>query len=138
MNSKSDLIDEDFKLIEIAKETADRLHFDNVHEVAAALLTKQNKIFTGIHIDANVGFADICGEVSAICHAVAHGHRDFKTILAVWGDGEGSYELLSPCGRCREVISDFSKDIWVIVGPLENPYKVKISDLLPLKYKALA
>jgi hypothetical protein len=32
------------------------------------------------------------------------------------------------------LISDFSKDTWVIVGSLEQPYKVKVSDLLPLKY----
>jgi cytidine deaminase len=133
MKTKSNLINEDFELIEIAK-TADRLHLDEAHEVAAALRTKENKIFTGIHINANVGFADVCGEVSAICHALSHGHRGFKTIVAVWGDGKGNYELLSPCGRCREVISDFSEDIWVIVGSLEKPYKVKISDLLPLKY----
>jgi cytidine deaminase len=133
--SKTSLNEEDFKLIEEAKEAADRLHVDNVHEVAAALRTVDEKVFTGIHIEANVGFADVCGEVAAICTAVSDGHRNFKTIVAVWGDGKGSYELLSPCGRCRELISDFNKNTWVIVGSLKQPYKVKVSDLLPLKYK---
>lgn len=133
MKSASELSEEDYKLIEAAKETADRLHLDDVHEVAAAVRTKDKKIFTGIHMDASVGFADICGEVAAICHAVAHGQRGFEAIVAVWGDGKGKYELLSPCGRCREVISDFGEDIWVIVGSLDDPCKVKVSDLLPLK-----
>lgn len=135
MISKTNLNEEDFELIEEAKEAADRLHVDDVHEVAAALRTVDEKVFTGIHIEANVGFADVCGEVAAICTAVSHGHRNFKTIVAVWGDGKGSYELLSPCGRCRELISDFNKNTWVIVGSLKQPYKVKVSDLLPLKYK---
>ena len=134
MKSKSDLNDEDIELIEAAKDIANRLHLEEIHEVAAALRTKDKKIFTGIHTNANVGFADICGEVSAICHAVAHGYRDFETIVAVWGDGKGEYELLSPCGRCREVISDFNEDAWVIIGTLEKPHKVKVSELLPLKY----
>ncbi len=134
MKSKTELNKEDFELIEAAKEAADRLHVDDVHEVAAALRTTDKKVFTGIHIEANVGFADVCGEVAAICTAVSHGSRDFEAIVAVWGDGNGRYKLLSPCGRCRELISDFNKDTWVIVGSLEQPYKVKVSDLLPLKY----
>ena len=130
-----DLTKQDLELIEQAKETADKLHVDDVSEVAAALRTKDGKVFTGIHFDANVGFADVCGEVAAICHAVAHGYREYDSIVAIWGDGKGNYRLLSPCGRCREVISDFGMDIWVIVGTLENPYKLKISELLPLKYE---
>ncbi|UCE44171.1 MAG: cytidine deaminase, partial [Candidatus Bathyarchaeota archaeon] len=117
-----------------AKEAADRLHVEDVHEVAAALRTTDKAVFTGIHTDASVGFADVCGEVAAICIAVSQGYRDFETIVAIWGNGAGSYRLLSPCGRCREIISDFSKDTWVIVGSLDHPYKVKVSDLLPLKY----
>jgi cytidine deaminase len=134
MESKTKLSEEDLELIETAKEAADRLHVDDVHEVAAALRTTDKKVFTGIHIEANVGFADVCGEVAAICTAISHGHRNFEAIVAIWGDGKGTYKLLSPCGRCRELISDFSEDTWVIVGSLEQPYKVKVSDLLPLKY----
>jgi cytidine deaminase len=135
METHTNLSEEDLELIEAAKETSDRLHIDNIHEVAAALRTSDKKIFTGIHMDANVGFADLCGEVAAICHAVAHGHRDYEAIVALIADGEGRYRILSPCGRCREVISDFSEDIWVILGTLEEPFKVKVSDLLPMKYK---
>ena len=132
---KMELTKQDLELIEQAKVTADRLHVDDIHEVAAALRTKDGKIFTGIHFDANVGFADVCGEVATICHAVAHGYREYDSIVAIWGDGKENYKLLSPCGRCREVISDFGMDIWVIVGNLEKPYKLKISELLPLKNK---
>ena len=134
LGAKIKLSKEDLELIEAAKEAADRLHVDDVHEVAAAIRTRDKKVFTGIHIEASVGFADVCGEVAAICTAVSQGYRDFEAIVAIWGDGKGTYELLSPCGRCREVISDFNKDTWVIVGSLEHPYKVRISDLLPLKY----
>lgn len=135
MKSKTELAEEDLELIKAAKEAADRLHVDDVHEVASALRTKDKRIFSAIHINASVGFADVCGEVAAICTAISNGHRNFEAIVAVWGDGKGHYELLSPCGRCRELISDFGQDIWVIVGSLEHPYKVKVSDLLPLKYK---
>lgn len=135
MDSRTELNKEDFDLIQAAKETADRLHVDDIHTVAAALRTKDKKVFTGIHTNASCGFADVCGEVAALCHALAHGYRDFEAIVAVWGDGKGTYELLSPCGRCRQLISDFGGNIWIIVGSLEHPYKVTVADLLPLKYE---
>jgi len=130
---KTRLSTEDHALIQAAKDSADRLHVDGVHEVAAALRTTDKTIFTGIHIEATVGFADVCGEIAAICTAVSHGYRDFEAIVAVWGDGKGAYRLLSPCGRCRELISDFNDETWVLVGSLTHPYKVKVSELLPLK-----
>jgi len=135
VDSRTELSEEDFELIRAAKETADRLHVDDIHTVAAALRTKDKIVFTGIHTNASCGFADVCGEVAALCHALAHGFRDFEAMVAVWGDGKGTYELLSPCGRCRQLISDFSGSIWVIVGSLERPYKVTVADLLPLKYE---
>ena len=133
MLSRTELNEEDFDLIRAAKETADRLHLDDIHAVAAALRTKDKKVFTGIHTNASCGFADVCGEVAALCHALAHGYRNFETVVAVWGDGKGNYELMSPCGRCRQLISDFDSNIWIIVGSLEQPYKVTVADLLPLK-----
>jgi cytidine deaminase len=138
LKSERALTEEDFELIEAAKETADRLHVEDVHEVAAALRTRNKRVFTGIHIESSVGYADVCGEVAAICTAVSHGYSDFEAIVAIWGDSKGTYELLPPCGRCRELISDFNTDTWVIVGSLQDPYKVRAGDLLPLKPQAEA
>ena len=133
MQTKTELTEEDFELIAAAKETADSLRVAEIHEVAATLRTPDKKVFTGIHTNAYIGCFDICGEVAAICHALAHGYRNYDTIVTIWRDGKGHYELLSPCGRCREFISDFNQNTWVIIGSLDHPYKVKVSDLLPLK-----
>jgi len=123
----------DRELIEHAREALLRLYMKGRHEVAAALRTASGQAFTGIHIEAAVGFADVCGEIAAICHAVAHGCRDVDTIVALTGDGAGAVQLMAPCGRCREVISDFNKNAWVIVGTVDRPYKMRITELLPLK-----
>ena len=60
---------QDFELIELAKRTADRLHVDDLHEVAAALRTKSGNVFTGIHIEASVGIADVCRETARHTHS---------------------------------------------------------------------
>jgi cytidine deaminase len=127
------LTKKDYELIEEVKRTFDTLFLPGVHEVAAALRTVSGEVFCGIHIEADVGFADVCGEVAAICHMVAHGQRKLDTIVAVHGDGKQHYRILSPCGRCREVIKDFNRNAWVIVGNFENPQKVSIAELLPLR-----
>jgi len=127
-----ELSQQDYELIEKAKRTHDSLYVAGVHEVAAALRTASDKVFSGIHIEADVGFADICGEIAAICVMVSSGFRDLQTIVAISGNGKGEYKLLVPCGRCREVIKDFNPMAWVIVGCLESPYKLTASELLPL------
>jgi cytidine deaminase len=123
----------DHALVEATKETFDRLYLSGKHEVAAALRAKNGEVYTGIHIEASVGFADVCGEVSVICHALAHGERDYEAIVAFWRRENCMFELPSPCRRCRELISDFNKDTWVIVGTPESPFKVRIRELFPLK-----
>lgn len=132
------LSQEDRELVEGAKATADRLYLRDLHEVAASLRTASGTIYSGIHIEASVGFADVCGEVAAICNMVSSGEREIEAIVAVHSDGNGNYRILSPCGRCRELISDFSMEASVIVGPIEQPETVAISELLPRKTRDAA
>lgn len=130
---KQPLLESDRELIEAAIETVERHYAPDRHEVGAALRTANGRIYTGIHIEAAVGYADVCGEVSAICNAVNHGERDLGAIVAVRGDGKGGYRILPPCGRCREMIADMNGEAWVLVGTVDSPYRVAISELLPLK-----
>ena len=123
----------DRDLIDAAIRTANTLYLDGAHKVASALRTRSGAVFSGINIKTRMRFADVCGEVAALSAMVGSGQRDPETIVAVRGDGKGRYELVPPCGRCRELISDFDLDTWVIVGTLERPQKVRVTALLPLK-----
>ncbi len=68
--------------------------------VGAALLTPSGRVYTGVCIDTpcSMGF---CAEHAAIAAMVTAGESRVVKIVAVGGDGEP----LSPCGRCREFIS---------------------------------
>ncbi len=138
----SELSEQDTEVLRHAAEASNRLYLRGIQEVGAALRTTTGRIFSGIHFETSTGFANICGEIAAICCMVSAGHRDLATIAAVWRDPKGKYYVLPPCGRCREVISDFSPDTWVIVTTMQDhwdeaaigrPGKVRIADLLPLK-----
>lgn len=140
------LSDSDRDVLRHAIAASDRLYRPGLQEVGAAVGTAAGQIFSGIHFETATGFANVCGEIAALCGMVSAGQRDLVTIAAVWRDPQGRHYLLPPCGRCREVISDFNPGAWVIVTTqpdhwaataIDEPGKVRIAALLPLKSHTL-
>ena len=104
--------------------------YSNFH-VGAALVTADDKIYTGCNIESSSYSLTICAERTAIFKAISEGERKFKAI-AVAGDTEG---FISPCGACRQVISDLCGDIDVVLVNGINETKVmKTSELLPFAF----
>ena len=100
------------------------------YKVGAALLTKEDKIFTGTNIENASYGATMCAERVAIFNAVASGYKDFKAI-AVYTKDAGI-----PCGMCLQVMSEFSPEIEVIIAKSLDDYKTyKLSELLPHPFK---
>jgi cytidine deaminase len=104
--------------------------FSNFH-VGAALITVDDNIYTGCNIESSSYSLTICAERTAIFKAISEGERKFKAI-AVAGDTEG---FISPCGACRQVISDLCGNIDVVLVNSKNETKVmKTSELLPFAF----
>lgn len=100
--------------------------------VGAALLCEDGIIYEGCNIEnASYGLTN-CAERTAIFKAVSEGHTKFKA-LAVVADTEGP---CSPCGACRQVISEF--DIpQIILANLKGNYRVlDLDELLPFRFGA--
>ena len=99
--------------------------------VGAALMTDENKVYSGCNIESSSYSLTICAERNAIFKAISEGEREFKA-LAVAGDTE---DFISPCGACRQVISDLCGEIDVILVNSNGDYIVKkTSELLPLAF----
>ncbi len=96
--------------------------------VGAALMTDKGAIFTGCNIEnASLGLS-ICAERVAIQKAVSAGYTTFKA-LAVVCDTE---KPCSPCGACRQVMTEFSPEMDVIMVNLHHDLKImKAKELLP-------
>ena len=92
------------QLIELAKEGREKAYVAySKFKVGAALLTTHCKVFKGCNIE-NSGYSMTnCAERTAMFKAVSEGERDFAAI-AIVADTEGP---CSPCGACRQVISEF-------------------------------
>ena len=96
--------------------------------VGACLLTANGKMYTGANIEHSSYGATICAERNAINSAVFDGERNFVAIAIM----SSSNDYTFPCGICRQVMCEFSKDMQVIVAKNENDYKVFTAlELLP-------
>ena len=99
--------------------------------VGAAVLTEDDKIYTGSNIESSSYSLTICAERTAIFKAVSEGERKFKAI-AVAGDTK---DFISPCGACRQVISDLCGEIDIVLINKEGETKeTKTSELLPFAF----
>ncbi len=104
-------------------------------KVGAALLCKNGKIYKGCNIE-NSGFsATVCAERTAFFKAVSEGEDDFEKIAIVAGDAQrGSEGYCTPCGVCRQVMSEFCKpdEFRIICAKSENEYhEFTLREMLP-------
>ncbi|MBE3090907.1 MAG: cytidine deaminase [Candidatus Atribacteria bacterium] len=123
-------VKEEFKkLIKEAEKARKRAYTPySKFQVGAAVLCADGKIFTGCNIE-NASFGlTVCAERVAIFKAISEGSTKFEAI-AVIGDTD---KPCSPCGACRQVISEFGEDIPLIMANLKEDVKIKkIKELLP-------
>ena len=97
-------------------------------QVGAVLESTSGKIFTGCNVE-NISYGlTICAERNAVFAAVAAGVRSFRRIVVV----ADSKEPVTPCGACRQVLSEFSENMEIVSVNLQSKkYRAKISELLP-------
>lgn len=121
--------EEIWELIEEAQRVSRRLHQPKCQVVVAALRTTSGQVYSGIHFESSQGFATVCGEVSALSAMVNDGHRDLAMIVALRGFDHDTarFEIITPCGRCRELIGDFNPQAEVIVGKIDQPARMNIA-----------
>ena len=102
--------------------------------VGAALLCKDGKVFVGANVENSSYPLCMCAERNALYNAMMNGYskNDFVA-LAIVAD---TPEVCSPCGACRQVISElFPKDGVIVLANLKDAYKeTNIEQLLPLAF----
>lgn len=97
------------------------------YAVGAALLTSSGKIYDGVNVENAVYGATTCAERVAVVKAVSEGERKF-TAIAVATNNAGT-----PCGTCRQVLSEFGGDIQVLIvnGEGKVEQETTVAELLP-------
>ena len=116
------------ELIHIAVDNLGRAYapYSN-YPVSAALLTSSGQIITGVNIENAAYPTSICAERVAVFKAVSEGETSFKVIAVVTPNGG------TPCGSCRQVLSEFGLDTIVIVANRNGNVvlETSVAELLP-------
>ena len=102
--------------------------------VGAALLCKNGQVFLGSNVENSSYPLCMCAERNAIYNAMMNGYKkeDFVA-LAIVADTD---EPCSPCGACRQVISElFPREGKIYLSNLKgNTKETNIEELLPFAF----
>ena len=98
-------------------------------QVGAAILTKDGTVITGCNVE-NISYGlTVCAERTAVCRAVAEGHRKFRAIAIAAEMGD---KFVGPCGACRQTLVEFGQDWEVYITTPDKSYmKTTVGKLIP-------
>jgi len=129
----------DTELVEAARAVLLRHYRPFWHTVGAALRSRDGRIWTGVHLGATVGRLSICAEAIALGRAVMDGDGTIECAVAVRHpkpeEAVQEIAVVSPCGACRENLTDYDASALVIINTAGGLQKVPLGMLLPLPYQ---
>lgn len=101
----------DSELAELALAAARRSYSPYSHFKVGAALIANGAIFYGTNVENSSYALTVCAERTAICTAVAAGKKHIER-LAVASPNK---EFITPCGACRQVLSEFCDDLKILL-----------------------
>ena len=112
------------KLVDAAIAVRNSAHAPYSHfHVGAAVLTASGEVFAGCNVEnASYGLT-ICAERAAVCAAIAAGHKKLIAVAVATAGGH------SPCGACRQVLSEFGPAMEVLLVDADEPSRVRTTTL---------
>ena len=99
--------------------------------VGAALECENGEVFLGTNIENAALGCTLCAERAAVSAAVTAGNRSFRRI-AITSSGN---QYCTPCGQCRQVLSEFSPHMEVLCSRADGRYvSYRLDRLLPASF----
>ncbi len=102
--------------------------------VGAAVKTDGGTVYRGCNVENSSYGLTNCAERTAIFKAVSDGEREFDSLAIVVESADG---LGTPCGSCRQVLSEFNLSMDVIMANTAGEAeKMSAAELLPKSFAA--
>ncbi|HSJ82437.1 MAG TPA: cytidine deaminase [Acidimicrobiia bacterium] len=123
------------ELVGAARAAAELSYSPYSHfRVGAAVVADSGEVFTGANVENAAYPSSNCGEATAIHTAVAAGVRKIDKLAVACidaSDVQGAY----PCGRCRQIMSEFGVDtVFVAAGEGSEIRAHTLDELLPHRF----
>jgi cytidine deaminase len=138
----AELLPADQALIAAARDLITARYTENRHHIAAAVRGSSGRVYTGLHLDTYVGRASVCAEAVALGQALGAGETAIEAIVSLRHprprELHRDCKVVSPCGICREMLTDFAAGCSVILPgatPAEPLRAIQVEHLLPEKYR---
>lgn len=95
--------------------------------VAAAILTEDGNIYTGVCIDTACSLG-MCAERNAIGNMLTNGETKIVKLMCI---GRNNDNVMMPCGACRELLMQLGNKNMEIITDLKTETVVSLKDLMP-------
>lgn len=128
MRSRNDLVD-------LARDAAVNAYAPySRFRVGAAVLGADGLTYAGANVENAAFPSSSCAEANAIAAAVSAGVRKIDAVAVACIDAASPDEAY-PCGRCRQIMSEFGVDeIHVTAGPGSRVQSHTLDELLPHRF----
>ncbi len=126
---------EELEVLVRLKSLLDKAVTPNSDFPVSAILFTEDGYFEGVNVEVNAWTHGICAERVAISKAFAAGQTDFTLLEVHTRKGE----ISSPCGACRQVISELLPYHNIVLHHSDDTQSEHLSlDLLPFSFKSSA
>jgi cytidine deaminase len=96
--------------------------------VGAAVLMEDGSVHAGANVENGIPALSVCAERVAIAKAATAGLREPRAVAVVTGTSPPS----RPCGLCRQTLSEFTRDLPILVAnPDGDRELLSLAELFP-------
>lgn len=101
--------------------------------MGAAVLCADGTIYTGCNVENAAFTVGICAERTAYCKAISEGKMEFKAVAVI---AFQKNFITTPCGACRQFISEFGDvQVYMAKPQLDEIITTSSKELLPYDFK---
>lgn len=101
--------------------------------VGAAIICRNGNVYAGCNIENAAYPVGTCAERVALGTAILAGERDFVAIAVVGGKDEERVTC-TPCGMCRQALSEFVNGDFVFIVEENGLKSMTMTELLPHRF----
>ena len=123
------------ELIAAAREAAKNSYSPySKFRVGAVVVADDGRVFTGANVENAAYPSSNCAETTALNNAVSSGARKIDVVAVACIDAidvDGAY----PCGRCRQIMSEFDVDRVIVAADEGSEVREHtLDDLMPHRF----
>lgn len=101
--------------------------------VGATVLAVDGTVFSSANVENAAYPVSQCAEANAVNYAVSQGHNVLSVVAVACIDAE-TIEAAYPCGRCRQIMSEFGVETIYVTTAAGEVREHTLDELLPHRF----